>query len=195
MKNRLTKIALFGTSADPPSNGHRLIIQELTKIYNFVIVYASDNPSKKHKENLFFRSLLLKTLVADFKNPKIHFDQDLSSPWAIETIQKCQKKYNSKKIDFIIGSDLLNEIFSWKNIDKVLQEVNLFIIHRKGYPIETCNLESIKNLNGNYEISFFEIPNISSSDIRGNLNESNLSKSLLSIIKRHNLYKNSKEQY
>ena len=88
----------------------------LAKIYNIVIAYASDNPSKKHRENLVFRSLLLKTLIDDFKMTKIFFDQDLSSPWAIKTIKKCKKKYDIKQLDFVIGSDLLKEISSWKNI-------------------------------------------------------------------------------
>ena len=90
MKRNIQKVALFGTSADPPSNGHKKIIEELSKIYNLVISYASDNPSKKHSENLYFRSLLLKTLINDFKNPNISFDQDLSSPWAFTSIIKCK---------------------------------------------------------------------------------------------------------
>ena len=67
MKSNIQKVALFGTSADPPSNGHKKIIEELSKIYNLVISYASDNPSKKHSENLYFRSLLLKTLLKNYQ--------------------------------------------------------------------------------------------------------------------------------
>ena len=43
------KIALFGTSADPPTIGHKKILEELSKIYTFTISYVSNNPSKKHK--------------------------------------------------------------------------------------------------------------------------------------------------
>ena len=69
-KNR---IALFGTSADPPTIGHKKILEELSKIYSYIITYASDNPKKKHKENIFFRKLLLETLIKDINNPKIIF--------------------------------------------------------------------------------------------------------------------------
>ncbi len=82
-KNR---IALFGTSADPPTNGHKKILEELSNIYSCVITYASDNPKKKHKENIFFRNLLLKSLIKDINNPKIIFNQKISSQWAIESI-------------------------------------------------------------------------------------------------------------
>ena len=188
MKKNLQKVALFGTSADPPSNGHKKIIEELSKIYNFVISYASDNPSKNHSEDLFFRSLLLKTLINDFNNPNIFFDQDLSSPWAISSIRKCKEKYNFINIDFVIGSDLLEEIIVWKNINDLFKEANLFIIPRIDYPIKEKSLKSIKELNGKFRISLFKIPKISSSNIRGNINYSGLPQCLIPIIEKNNLY-------
>ena len=117
------QIALFGTSADPPTIGHKKILEELSNIYSCVITYASDNPKKKHKENIFFRNLLLKTLIKDINNPKIIFNQKISSPWAIESIEECKKIYDVSKLDFVIGSDLIKEIFTWKNFDKIIQGV------------------------------------------------------------------------
>ena len=188
MKKNIQKVALFGTSADPPSNGHKKIIEELSKIYNLVISYASDNPSKKHSENLYFRSLLLKTLINDFNNSNISFDQDLSSPWAISSIMKCKRKYNLTDIDFVIGSDLLEEIIVWKNIHELFKQANLFIIPRSDYPIEEKSLKLIKEHNGKFRISLFKIPNISSSIIRENVNSSGLPECLVPIIEKNNLY-------
>ena len=50
-------IALFGTSADPPTIGHKKILEELSKIYDFTISYVSDNPQKKHILNLLRQNL------------------------------------------------------------------------------------------------------------------------------------------
>ena len=191
MKSKVKKIALFGTSADPPSNSHKIILEELSKLYNIVIAYASNNPSKHHEENLYFRSLLLKTLINDLNNPNIFFDQDLSSPWAINSIKKCQKKYNSGGIDFVIGSDLLDEMFLWKNIHEIIKEVKLFIIPREGYPLNADNLKLLQKYKGNYEISRFRIPQMSSSMIRGNSKHSGLPQSLIPIVKNNNLYNSS----
>ena len=182
------KIALFGTSADPPTNGHQIIIRELAKKYNLVITYASNNPSKNHHENLFFRSLLLKTLIEDFNDSKIICDDDISSRWAIKSIQKCKEKYKISRLDFVIGSDLLEEMFSWKNIYEILKEVNLFIIPREGYILKPKYLDLINSLNGCFEISKFKVPKISSSMIRGHTKNSFLPKSLISIIRSNNLY-------
>ncbi len=187
-----TKVALFGTSADPPTNGHKIIIEELSRIYSLVISYASNNPSKDHKESLHFRSLLLKTLINDLDNPKIHFDQNLSSPWAITSIKKCKKKYQINNIDFVIGSDLLNEIIIWKNIHEFFKEVNLYIVPRVGHPINSNILKMIEKYNGNFEISLFKIPKVSSSLLRENIDHTDLPKCLIPIIEKNNLYISSK---
>ena len=170
------RIALFGTSADPPTIGHKKILEELSNFYSYIVTYASDNPKKKHKENIFFRNLLLK------------FNQKISSPYAIESIQECKKIYDSNKIDFVIGSDLITEIFLWKNFNKIIQEVRLLIIKREGYPIKPYTFEMLETNKVNFEISSFNIPNISSSMVRLDNNYSDLPKSLIDIVKKNNLY-------
>ncbi len=188
MKFKTEKIAIFGTSADPPSNGHKIILEELSKEYDLVISYASNNPSKIHKENLFFRSLLLKTLINNLKNKKIKFDQDISSPWAITTIKKCKEKYLCNYVDFVIGSDLLEEIHKWRNIIQILKEVKLLIVPRENFPINHENTNFITKNFGKYEISHLKIPKISSSMIRENQDYDGVPKSLISTIRVNNLY-------
>ena len=190
--NKESHIALFGTSADPPTIGHKKILEELSKIYSCIITYASDNPKKIHGEDIFFRSLLLKTLIEDLKDPKIIFNQQISSRWAIESIEKCKKIYALQKIDFVIGSDLISEIFSWKNFDKIIKEVKFIIIKREGYPIDNKTLKMLENYQVIFEISLFNIPNISSSMVRLNNKYSDLPESLIDIVKKNNLYISNK---
>ena len=192
MKFKAKKIALFGTSADPPTNGHKKIIEELSKIFSLVISYASDNPSKEHQESLTFRSLLLKSLIEDLKNPNVFFDQELSSPWAIKTIKKCKLKYDTENIKFVIGSDLIEQIISWKNFNEIIKECDLFIIPREGYLLNPRILKKIEDNKGKYIISSFKVPNISSSMIREKNLQLELPKSIVEIIKHKNLYKNLK---
>jgi len=186
------RIAIFGTSADPPTIGHKKILEELSKIYSFTITYASNNPNKKHKEDISIRSLLLKTLIEDLNNPKIIFNQTISSQWAIQSIKKCKNIYESNKLDFVIGSDLIEDIFSWKNFDKIIKEVSFLIIKREGYPIESNALKMLETFKVKFEISSLNIPNISSSMVRLNTNYSNLPKSLIDIVKTNNLYVSTK---
>ena len=185
-------IALFGTSADPPTVGHKKILEELSKIYAFTISYVSNNPTKEHKEDISIRSHLLKTLIEDLDNPNIIFNQRVSSQWAVESIKKCKKIYSLNNLDFVIGSDLIKDIFSWKNFDKISKEVGFFIIIREGYPVESGTLKMLETYKVKFKISSIKIPNISSSKFRLNVNYSNLPTSLIDIVKKNNLYVSTK---
>ena len=188
----LKSVALFGTSADPPTIGHKKILEELSKIYDFTISYVSNNPNKKHKEDISIRSHLLKTLIEDLDNPKILFNQRLSSKWALESIKKCKKIYEFNNLDFVIGSDLIKDIFSWKNFDKIIKEVSFFIILREGYPVKSNTIKMLETYKVKFRISDTRIPNISSSKFRLNFNYSNLPTSLIDIVKKNNLYESTK---
>ena len=185
-------IALFGTSADPPTIGHKKILEELSKIYAFTISYVSKNPQKKHIEDISIRSYLLKTLIDDLDNPKILFNQKISSQWAVESIIKCKRIYELNNLDFVIGSDLIKDIFYWKNFDKVILEASFFIILRKGYPIESNTFKMLENYKVKFKISTIKIPETSSSNFRLNFNCSNLPTALIDIVKKNNLYKSTK---
>ena len=185
-------IALFGTSADPPTIGHKKILEELSKIYAFTISYVSNNPQKKHIEDISIRSHLLKTLIDDLDNPKILFNQKISSQWAVESIKKCKEIYKFNNLDFVIGSDLIKEIFYWKNFDQIILEVSFFIILREGYPVESNTLKMSKTYKVKFKISTIKTPNISSSKFRLNFNSSNLPSSLIDIVKNNNLYESIK---
>jgi len=185
-------IALFGTSADPPTIGHKKILEELSKIYAFTISYVSNNPKKKHIEDISIRSHLLKTLIDDLDNPKILFNQKISSQWAVESIKKCKEIYKFNNLDFVIGSDLIKDIFYWKNFDKIILEVSFFIILREGYPVESNTLKMLETYRVKFKISTIKTPNISSSKFRLNFNCSNLPSSLVDIVKKNNLYESIK---
>tara|TARA_B100001109_G_C18725224_1_gene409231 strand:+ start:243 stop:821 length:579 start_codon:yes stop_codon:yes gene_type:complete len=185
-------IALFGTSADPPTIGHKKILEELSKIYTFTISYVSNNPKKKHEEDISIRSHLLKTLIKDLDNPKILFNQRVSSQWAIESIKNCKRIYEFNHLDFVIGSDLIKDILGWKNFEKIIKEVSFLIILREGYPVESGTLKMLETYKVKFKISTIKIPNISSSKFRVNCNYSNLPTSLIDIVKKNNLYVSTK---
>ena len=187
-----TSISLFGTSADPPTIGHKKILEELSKIYPFTISYVSNNPKKKHIEDISIRSHLLKTLIEDLDNPKILFNQSVSSQWALESIKTCKEIYGFNNLDFVIGRDLIKDIFSWKNFDKIILEVSFFIILREGYPVESKTLKMLETFKVKFKISTIKIPETSSSNFRLNFNCSNLPTSLIDIVKKNNLYESTK---
>ena len=87
---------------------------------------------------------------------------------------------------------MIQDIFSWKNFDKIIKEVSFFIIIREGYPVESNTLRMLEAYNVKYKISSIKIPNISSSKFRLNFNYSNLPASLVDFVKKNNLYESTK---
>ena len=65
------KIALFGTSADPPTLGHQALLEGLLTLFPRVATWASNNPMKDHKATLKKRQAMLSALVEAISNPNL----------------------------------------------------------------------------------------------------------------------------
>ena len=85
-------IALLGTSADPPTLGHQALLEGLLGEFQRVVTWASDNPSKRHGAELKQRSDLLGCVVQTIGNPRLELAQDLSSPYAITTLERARQR-------------------------------------------------------------------------------------------------------
>ena len=188
MKSKKSSIALFGTSADPPTLGHEALLSELTKIFPKVITWASDNPDKKHQIPLPKRTQLLRILVKKISHPKLELVQDLSSPRTIHTLKKAFQIWPEASFSFVIGSDLAIQIPKWLNAKSILSKVRIAIAMRDGWPISEIQLEEIKNLGGEIEILPFKIPESSSSKFRERPQEFLVPQELLPLLLEENLY-------
>ena len=172
----------------------KLTDEELRReTYNLKSKISSELDFKKQKELLEEFPKAEKVIFpasghASYAEEPLLFNQQISSPWAIESIKKCKAIYTQDKIDFVIGSDLIADISSWKNFYQIHQEVKLLIIKREGYPIELNTLKMLEKYKVIFEISSLNIPNISSSTVRLNKNYSNLPSSLIDIVRKNNLY-------
>ena len=188
MKPKINSIALFGTSADPPTLGHQALLKELTKIFPKVITWASDNPDKKHQIPLTKRTQLLRILVKKISNPKLELIQELSSPRTIHTLKKAFQLWPEATFSFVIGSDLAVQIPTWLNAKSILDKAKIAIAIRDGWPISDIQLEEIEKLGGEIEVLPFNIPESSSSEFRERPQEGLVPSELVPILLKENLY-------
>ena len=188
MKATINSIALFGTSADPPTLGHQALLSELTKIFPKVITWASDNPDKKHQIPLLKRTQLLKILVKKISHPKLELVQELSSPRTIHTLKKAFQLWPESSFSFVIGSDLTVQVPTWLHAKSILNKTKIAIAMRDGWPISEIQLEEIKNLGGEIEILPFKIPESSSSKFRERPQEVLVPEELVPLLLDENLY-------
>ena len=188
MKAKINSIALFGTSADPPTLGHEALLGELTNIFPKVITWASDNPDKKHQIPLLKRTQLLRILVNKISHPKLELVQELSSPRTINTLKKAFQLWPEASFSFVIGSDLAVQVPKWLNAMSILNKATIAIAMRDGWPISDSQLEDIKNLGGEIDLLPFNIPESSSSKFREKPQEVLVPKELVPLLLEENLY-------
>ena len=162
MKPKINSIALFGTSADPPTIGHKALLNELTKIFPKVITWASDNPDKNHHISLIKRTQLLRILVKKISHPNLELVQELSSPRTIHTLKKAIQLWPNASLSFVIGSDLATQVPKWLKAKSILNQASIAIAIRDGWPICDQQLKEIKKLGGEIDLLPFHIPKSSS---------------------------------
>ena len=188
MRQKVNSIALFGTSADPPTLGHQALLSELPKIFPKVITWASDNPDKKHQIPLLKRTHLLRILVKKISHPKLELVQELSSPRTIHTLKKALQIWPEASFSFVIGSDLAVQVPKWLNAKSILNKATIAIAMRDGWPISDQQLEEIKKLGGEIDLLPFHIPESSSSKFRERPQESLVPQELVPLLLEENLY-------
>ena len=188
MRDYQKTIALFGTSADPPTLGHQALLEGLLTLFPKVITWASDNPKKKHIVSLNIRYSLLHTLVENIQNPHLEIKQELSSPWTISTIRKAKEKWPKSNIIFVIGSDLTEQISGWRDVSDIFKYARIAIAPRKGWPIQKEQLELLQSIGAEIDLLHLEIPATASSQIRHEFQINNIPPSLLPRLLKENLY-------
>ncbi len=191
----MEKIALFGTSADPPTAGHQTILKWLSEHYDRVLVWASDNPFKKHQTSLENRSQMLGLAIAEINSVQenIHLCQELSDRRSLLTIQKARNIWQDAEFTFVIGSDLVSQIASWYHIEELLTQVKILVVPRPGYAIIKSDLDSLTNLGGDFSIATLNAPRISSSAYRLQGDRKILTPAVAAYIKQQNLYQKNSE--
>ncbi|QLE54528.1 nicotinate-nucleotide adenylyltransferase [Nostoc sp. TCL26-01] len=188
----MNKIALFGTSADPPTAGHQKILRWLSEHYDYVAVWAADNPFKSHQTLLAHRAAMLQLLIADIDTLRqnIALEQELSSFRTLETLEKAKLRWPVEtEFTLVIGSDLLSQLPRWYRIEELLQQVQLLVVPRPGYAMDGSSLETLQHLGGKIAIASLTGLDVSSSAYREHGDTEALTPPIAAYIHQQHLYK------
>lgn len=184
----MSRLALFGTSADPPTRGHRALLEGLLGLFPAVVTWASDNPLKQHGAPLEVRTALLAALVDAIDDPRLSLEPELSSPWAVETLERARTRWPDRELVFVVGSDLAGQIPRWKRADALLRSCRLGIARREGWPLQPEDLEQLRGLGATLDLLPLAIPPSASSRIRERLDPAQVPSELWPVLLQHNLY-------
>ncbi len=185
-------IALFGTSADPPSIGHQQILQWLDNHYDRVLVWVSDNPFKIHQASLSDRLKMMELTIAAIQPPAqtISLHPEISNPRTINTVEQARQILPHANFSLVIGGDLVPQLPTWYRAQDLLNQVKLLVVPRQGVTIFPEDIDRLVNMGTEVAIapSSISIPDVSSSDYRNNGNSSVIIPTVAAYIQQESLY-------
>jgi nicotinate-nucleotide adenylyltransferase len=186
------KIALFGTSADPPTIAHQEIISWLGSQFDIVAVWAADNPFKTHGASLEQRSQMLELLIAEIDSSlskRAQVYRGLSSQRTLETLITARSIWNDSEFILTVGADLIKQLPDWYRARELLTQVSLLVIPRTGNQIAIEDLQILtKDLGAKITIAPLSTPPISSTVIRNSHSIVGLTPRVAAYIQQHQLY-------
>jgi nicotinate-nucleotide adenylyltransferase len=134
------RIAILGGTFDPIHNGHLAAAQSVEETFPVDEVHfvpAFSPPHKSHGiTSPFHRCAMvaLATVPFDrFRTSTIEVDT-LERRYTVETLEAMKRTYPGAELLFIIGTDMYQEIESWKNFRRLFELARLVIVNRPGFP-------------------------------------------------------------
>jgi len=186
----MPNIALFGTSADPPTAGHQAILVWLAQHFDRVAVWAADNPFKSHQTPLNHRMAMLQLLIDDINPPRhnLHLYPELSKPRTIHTLEIAETLWAEAAFTLVIGSDLVSQLPNWYQSELLLEQVNLLIIPRPGFVPNDGSLAELRQRGARLTIADLTGPDTSSTAYREHGDTDALTPPIEAYIHREQLY-------
>ncbi|WOD38941.1 nicotinate-nucleotide adenylyltransferase [Nodosilinea sp. E11] len=139
-------IALFGTSADPPHQGHGAILTWLATQFDHVAVWTADNPFKAHQTALGDRFRMLELLIDELEVPpgRVQVHGELSHRRTVVTLERARQLWPQAQFSLVVGADLVEQLPTWHRAEDILTAVNLLVIPRPGYPLNEAKLAPLR---------------------------------------------------
>src|SRR5882724_5558234 len=176
------RIAILGGTFDPIHNGHLAAADTVARTFQVDEVHFVPAFSPPHKQSRGitspfhrFAMVALATLPFDrFRTSTIEVDS-LEKRYTVETLEAMDRENPGAELLFIIGTDMYQEIETWKNFRQLFDLAHLVIVNRPGFPFREDvapfqTLESKPPVDLPKKTGVFFLPfveqNISSTEIR-----------------------------
>ncbi|MGG6241275.1 nicotinate-nucleotide adenylyltransferase [Nodosilinea sp. AN01ver1] len=140
------RIALFGTSADPPHRGHAAILTWLATQFDHVAVWTANNPFKAHQTDLGDRFRMLELLIAELDTPsrRVQVHPELSHMRTVVTLERARQIWPSAQFSLVVGADLVEQLPTWHRADEIFAAVDILVIPRPGYNLTEAELADLR---------------------------------------------------
>ncbi len=136
----MSRIALFGGAFDPPHLGHQALTAQLLERSDLDQVWWVPAPVHafgKHMASWEHRLEMCQLAVQGFAVERVRVsevERDLPSPQhTVDTVTRLQARHPEHRFAVVMGSDNLDELERWKNIDRLRELVSFVVVPRAGH--------------------------------------------------------------
>ena len=147
----MKRIAFYGGSFDPLHNGHLRIAETLVEVFaldEFWFVPAFHAPHKKSKNvtSPVCRYAMIALATNELKRIKISTIElnAPEKPYTFETLAKLKNQLPDAEVFFVMGADSWDEITTWREWETVLTAVNIIVVTRPNFAVETAHVGEIR---------------------------------------------------
>ncbi len=137
---RTRKIGILGGTFDPIHIGHLVLaeqVKEKLKLNQVIFIPCFSPPHKRGRKLSPAKDRFQMTRLALEDNPSFSVsDIELKRrglSYTIDTLRQLKNLYPDSDIYFLTGSDVLNEIYTWKDPEKIYKLVKVVIAKRPGF--------------------------------------------------------------
>ena len=135
------RIAILGGTFDPIHNGHLAAAHSVAEAFevdevHFVPAFSPPHKQSKGITSPFhrFAMVALATIsFGHFRASTIEVDA-LEKRYTVETLEAMKQTYPGADLFFIVGTDMYQEIETWKNFRRLFELAHLVIVNRPGFP-------------------------------------------------------------
>ncbi|MCH5583787.1 nicotinate-nucleotide adenylyltransferase [Shimazuella sp. AN120528] len=138
------KIGIIGGTFDPVHMGHLLIAEqardrmELDKVW---FIPTGQPPHKQGHHITPAKHRLAMVQIATEENSAFEvLDWEIKREklsYTIDTVNWAVNTYPTYQFSLIVGTDMVNNLPSWYQIDKLVQHVSIIAMHRPGFTAES----------------------------------------------------------
>ncbi|RIV18889.1 nicotinate (nicotinamide) nucleotide adenylyltransferase [Alicyclobacillaceae bacterium I2511] len=135
------RVILFGGTFDPPHVGHLLMAQLALEQSAATTVWFLPSPSPPHKRqervtDYQIRKEMVAALIYGYDGLVLTpFEEQLDSPYyTVDTVHACQSQFPGHRFVFLIGSDSLIQLPTWKDTRTLTHSIEFLVAARSGYP-------------------------------------------------------------
>jgi len=137
------RVGVFGGSFDPPHKGHIEVAKRALRLHSLerVVFVPANQPPHKSERRLTDcgrRMAMLRLALAsepDFEVDDVECRRGGLS-YTVDTLHYFRNKYPSSELFFIIGSDSLEELPSWRRVKEVVRLARFVVVLRAGFDRE-----------------------------------------------------------